>query len=129
MDDSILNSTKKTLGIAEEYTAFDVDIVMHINSVLSTLNDLGIGPENGFMIEDDSSTWSDFIGNDPRLNSVKTYTYLRVRLLFDPPSTQYMVAAYQEQIKEQEWRLSVRRERDSWTDPDPDPVLILDEEV
>lgn len=117
MPQSILTSTKKTLGLAEADTSFDVDIVMHINTVLSTLNQLGIGPAEGFMIEDAADTWDAFIGNDLRLNPVKTYTYLRVRLLFDPPGTSYAFDSMKEQIRELEWRLNVHREGSAWQDP------------
>lgn len=113
MDDSILNSVKKILGIAPDYDAFDTDVIVHINSVFSTLNQLGLGPDEGFMIEDDSAVWEDFLLNDMRLNSVKTYVYLRVRVLFDPPTTGFTLTALQEQIKELEWRLNLfREERD-----------------
>ena len=117
MSDSILSSTKKNLGIEENDTAFDIDVIMHINSVFSTLNQMGIGPAAGFMIEDKGPVWTDFIGDDLRLNSVKTYVYFRVRLMFDPPTTSYLITSLNEQAKELEWRLSVRREEDSWTPP------------
>lgn len=117
MSDSILTSTKKVLGIEEEYTAFDVDILMHINSVFSTLAQLGIGPAEGFAISDKGATWSSFFGEDPRLNSIKTYIYLRVRMLFDPPGTSYLINAMESQKNELEWRLNVTREGDEWTDP------------
>ena len=120
--DSILNSVKKVLGIQEDYTAFDVDILMHINTVFSILHQLGLGPEDGFVIEDDTPTWDTFLGDDLRLNSVKTYVYLRVRILFDPPSTSYLIESLNKQIQELEWRLNVVREGDSWTDPDPEVV-------
>ena len=108
MDDSILTSTKKILGVDETYTVFDLDIMTHINSAFSTLNQLGIGPVDGFMIEDATAVWSDFLGtNSPKLNAVKTYGYLRVRMLFDPPTTSYLINALNEQIKELEWRLNV----------------------
>lgn len=119
MIDSILTSIKKILGIDENYTIFDPDIIVHINSVFSTLNQLGIGPEAGFAIEDADPTWADFLDDDPRLNSVKTYVYLRVRLLFDPPTTSYLITALQEQARELEWRLNVQREGVSWVDPNP----------
>lgn len=106
MSDSILTTTKKVLGIEEDYTDFDVDIMLHINSVLSTLNQLGIGPDEGLMILDASPTWVDFLGSDPRLNPAKSYMHLRVRLLFDPPNTGYLVKSYEDQIKELEWRLN-----------------------
>lgn len=117
MSDSILVSTKKILGLDASYTAFDVDIIMHINSVFGTLNQLGIGPVNGFMIEDDTALWSTFIGSDLNLNAVKTYVYLRVRLLFDPPATSFHITAMENQIKELEWRLNVYRETRDWIDP------------
>ncbi len=107
MTDSILNSTKKNLGLAADYTAFDPDITMHINGVLSTLNQLGIGPANGFSIEDADDLWVTFLGGEPRLNSVKTYVYLRVKLLFDPPTTSYLIEALNKQVAELEWRLTV----------------------
>jgi hypothetical protein len=119
MSTSILNSTKKILGLDEDYTAFDVDIMTHINSVFSTLNQLGIGPEEGFFIEDAVTTWESFLGDDPRMNSAKTYVYLRVRMLFDPPTTSYLLSAMKEQISEFEWRLNVQREGASWTNPNP----------
>ena len=121
MTDSILNSVKKNLGIEASYTAFDHDVITHVNSVFSTLNQLGIGPEDGFMIEDDTAVWGDFIGVDPRLNNVKTYVYLRVRLLFDPPSTSYHVTAMKDQIQELEWRLNAFREDTAWV-----PGIVLD---
>ena len=93
MEPSILKSTKKILGVGEADTSFDVDIAFHINSVLSILNQVGIGPADGYMIEDDTATWDAFIGTDPRLNLVKTYLYLKVRLLFDPPGTSYAINA------------------------------------
>lgn len=106
MSDSILTTTKKVLGIEEDYVDFDVDVILHINSVLSTLNQLGVGTDDGFMILDASPTWVDFFGVDPRLNAIKSYVFLRVRLLFDPPGTSFLINAYQQQIKELEWRLA-----------------------
>lgn len=119
MDESILNNTKKILGIDSTYTAFDPDIMIHINSVFSTLNQLGIGPVDGFAIDDAAATWVDFLGADKRLNFVKTYVYLRVRLLFDPPTTSYLINSMKEQVQELEWRLNVHREGESWIDPNP----------
>jgi hypothetical protein len=113
VSNSILQSTKKVLGIEASYTAFDPDILMHINSAFSTLDQLGVGPEGGFEIFDESATWSDFIGDDPRLNSVKTYVYLKVRLAFDPPGTSYLINALEKQATELEWRLNVVREIDN----------------
>ena len=119
MSTSILTSTKKNLGLDASYEAFDSDIVLYINGVFSTLNQLGVGPEQGFAIEDDTATWDAFIGTDPRLNSVQTYVYLSVRLLFDPPGTSYLIAAVEKQKSELEWRLNVYREATNWVDPEP----------
>lgn len=105
---SILTSIKKLLGITEEYTQFDQDIIVHINSVFLTLMQLGVGPVEGFSIENASSEWTDFIqDNELLLNSVKSYMYLKVRLLFDPPSTGAVMEVMKEQIKEFEWRMNV----------------------
>ena len=120
MVDSILISTKKILGIDAAYTDFDVDIITHINSALSTLNQLGIGPIDGFMIVDDVTTWDAFLEYDSRLNSVKTYVYLKVRLVFDPPTTSFHITAINEQLRELEWRLNVHREYEKSQDELPD---------
>jgi hypothetical protein len=114
---SILTSTKKILGIEESYTDFDVDVITHINSVFATLNQLGIGPEQGFAIEDKIPTWATFLGTNPRINSVKTYVYLKVRLLFDPPQNSYAIEALNKQAEEFEWRLNTYREATNWVDP------------
>jgi hypothetical protein len=128
MEASILNSTKKVLGLAEDYTVFDVDVIMHINTALSTLTQLGVGPIGGYTIESADDEWSDFVDEtDHQYNAVKSYVYLRVRMLFDPPQTSYLINAQKEQIEELEWRLNVHREETGWVDPDP-PV-ILDEEI
>lgn len=119
---SILTSTKKVLGIAAEYTAFDEDIIMHINTVFSTLNQLGVGPVDGFQIEDDSAEWSDFLADDLRLNNVKSYMFMRVKLMFDPPSTSYLITSMQNQVDQLEWRINTTREGDSWTPPVSIPV-------
>lgn len=117
MAQSILTTVKKILGIDASYTAFDPDITLHINSVFSTLNQLGIGPEEGYMVEDATETWEDFLGTDFRLNQVRTYVCLRVRLLFDPPQTSFLIESMDRQIEQLEWRLNVERERVSWVDP------------
>jgi hypothetical protein len=117
LSDSILQSTKKNIGLAESYTEFDPDVIMHINTVFSFLTQLGIGPADGYMIEGAEDTWDEFLGDDPNLNAVKTYVYLRVRHLFDPPGTSYHLNAALEQIRELEWRLNTYREGKSWTEP------------
>lgn len=116
---SILTSVKKILGVDEDYTAFDEDIIVHINTTFSKLNQLGIGPNVGFAIEDDTATWDELLGTDLRLNSVKSYTYLCVRLMFDPPNTSYLIDSMDKQVKELEWRINTYREEESWTDPNP----------
>lgn len=123
METSILTSTKKILGLAEDYTVWDLDIITHINSAFSDLTQLGVGPPAGFMIEDETVQWTDFLGDDLQLNSVKTYIYLRVKLLFDPPATSFAISAMQDQIDRLEWRLNIHREETEWVDPDP-PVII-----
>ena len=126
MEQSILTSTKKILGIAEDYTVFDLDIITHINTAFSTLTQLGVGPVTGFQIEDDEAVWTDFIENDLQYNSVKSYVFLRVRQLFDPPSTSYLISAYDKQIQELEWRLNTHREETGWVHPDPLHIPVVD---
>lgn len=109
--DSILTSVKKMLGIEEAYTHFDSDIVLHINSVMLSLNQLGIGPNTGFMITDATATWSDLILNRLDFIAVKTFIFLKVKLIFDPPSSGFVVDAMERQIKELEWRLNVQAEK------------------
>lgn len=104
--DSILTSVKKLLGIQENYTNFDADIIMHINTVFAALNQLGVGPERGFMIDDATSTWDKYITNY-NINMVKSYMYLRVRLLFDPPTSSVLMESMNRSIAELEWRLNV----------------------
>lgn len=120
MEDSILKSTKKILGLAPDYDAFDLDILTHINSAFSTLHQLGLGPAEGLFISDDVPKWSAFLGDDPRINSVRSYVYLKVRILFDPPQTSYLLAAQENQIKELEWRLTLVKDGDNWVDPNPE---------
>ena len=105
--DSILTSIKKLLGIEEEYTQFDADILMHINTVFLNLNQLGVGPEEGFLLENETDTWEDFIGDSNQLQAVKTYVYLKVKLLFDPPLSSSVVESMERMISELEWRLNV----------------------
>lgn len=102
--DSILNSTKKALGIHSDYTDFDVDITMHINTVFGILNQLGVGPKGGFMIEDKYSNWDEYISSI-NLTMVKSYMYLKVRLLFDPPSNGALMESLKQSISELEFRL------------------------
>lgn len=108
--ESILISIKKLLGIAEEYTQFDTDIIMHINMVFMTLQQLGVGPVNGFSITDENDIWSDFMEDSLLLNSAKTYIYLRVKLLFDPPLTSSTVDCFNKMISELEFRMNSKAE-------------------
>lgn len=110
MDGSILTDTKKIVGIAEADTSFDHDLIAHINSVFSILFELGVGPPTGFQIEDKSDQWSDFTDDDLHLNSVQSYMYLKVKMIFDPPSTSFHLSAMEKQIQEFEWRLANYRE-------------------
>lgn len=110
--ESILTSIKKLLGITEADKSFDVDIIIHINSVFSDLTQLGVGPSEGFSIENEHDFWSKFIPveNVKLFNNVKTYMYLRVKLLFDPPTNSAVLAAMQKEADKLEWRLNVAAE-------------------
>lgn len=105
--DSILTSIKKVLGITEDYTHFDADLIMHINTVFSILTQLGVGPAEGFSISDASAVWTDFIPSNPPLDIIKSYMYLKVRLLFDPPLGSAVKDAIDRQIAELEWRINI----------------------
>lgn len=110
MDESILTSIKKLLGITKEYTNFDPDIIMHINTVFMILNQLGVGPSAGFRIEDASTTWDEYIKDEDNLEAVKSYIHLKVKLLFDPPLSSAAMEANKQLINELEWRLNVEAE-------------------
>lgn len=118
MIDSILTSTKKALDIPDGYDVFDGNIIMHINSVFSTLNQLGIGPIEGFEIENDEPTWTQYLEGNQRLNFIKTYMYLNVRMVFDPPSTSFLIDALKNLKAELEFRISVERENNV-------PVIVV----
>lgn len=108
MQESILTSIKKLLGIAEEYTAFDADILMHINSVIMILRQMGIGPEEGFAVTSKADTWTDYLGdaeNILRFASIRSYIFLKVRQLFDPPTSGTVAEASKALIAELEYRL------------------------
>jgi hypothetical protein len=121
MDTSILNSIKKILGLSDTYTAFDVDIIMHINSVFSVLTQMGIGPTEGFSIEDSLTEWDQFITNNKNYNLVRSYMSMKVKLLFDPPNNSFLLSSIEKQIQEYEWRLSTVRE---WFLNPVDPKLV-----
>lgn len=104
--ESILISVKKVLGgISEEDESFDVDIIMHINSVFAILNQLGVGPEEGYTISDSSQTWNEFLGNDKRLEFVKTFVQQKVKLIFDPPQSSAHLESIKQTISELEFRI------------------------
>jgi hypothetical protein len=129
MEESILKSTKKILNIGVDDTSFDQDILTHINSALSHLQQLGIGPEVGFVIEDENAEWSDFLNEQvplPIVSAVKTNIYLRVRSVFDPPQMPHVMTAMQAQLLESDTRLNILREESAWVDPDPADELVVD---
>ena len=103
--DSILTSIKKLLGITEGYEYFDVDIIIHINSVFSILSQLGVGPPEGFSIKDKDAVWSDFLPESPLLEFVKSYTGIKVKMLFDPPLTSSVIESNNRILSELEWRI------------------------
>lgn len=111
MEDSILNSVKKSIGIMPEYDAFDDSLIMHINSVFMILAQMGVGPVKGFRIEDDTAEWSDFLSNeDENYESIKSYVCMKVRLLFDPPSSSTHMDCIKQLVSEFEWRLNFEAE-------------------
>lgn len=110
MEESILTSVKNLLGITEDCVDFDSQIILHINTVFMTLTQLGVGPSGGFIIEDNTAVWTDFIPDRMKFQAVKSYMGLRVRLLFDPPTSSAVTEAYKSQIAEYEWRLHFKAE-------------------
>lgn len=109
--DSILNSIKKLIGMDPEYTQYDTDLIVYINSMFAILKQVGVGPENGFSISDDSATWDEYLPDyDKNFEFVKTYIQQRVKLVFDPPLTSSVLDAMKETIKELEWRLNIAGE-------------------
>ena len=107
LEDSILTSIKKLLGLDSAYNSFDNDVVMHINSVFSILNQLGVGPTECFSIKDSSAVWKDFVSDAKNLELVKTYVYMKVRKMFDPPTSSALMDSLNQMISELEWRISV----------------------
>ena len=115
--ESILDSVKHALGIDPSDEAFDPELIMHINSVFSTLHQLGLGPDVGYAIDGTEAIWTGFLGTELlTLNMVKSYMFLRVKLLFDPPANSFATTAIKEQITEFEWRIRTEREA-TWTPP------------
>lgn len=128
METSILNTVKKLLGIDVSYTAFDLDVITHVNSAFSVLTQLGVGPTNGFMITDEVLTWDDLGLDVDILGLVRTYVCLKTRSLFDPPTTSFALDAMDKQLKEYEWRISTYRETtdSDWPPPVGDTDYIFD---
>jgi hypothetical protein len=122
---SILDSTKKAIGLGADYDVFDPDILMHINSVLETLRQLGIGPAEGFTVEDADTTWTAFVEEPRLLNPAKQYVFYKVRLAFDPPPTSFHIAAIEKQIAELEFRMSIARDEIALTPTVLTPSLPL----
>ena len=116
--DSILTSIKKLLGITENYEYFDADLIIHINSVFMILNQLGVGPDDCFRILDKTSKWEDFSSDINKIESVKTYIYLKVKLMFDPPQNGFLVESINRQLSELEWRLNMSCDKSSSTNPE-----------
>lgn len=118
MESCILYTIKRMLGVPTEDGPFDMEIVVGINSAIMVLNQLGIGPQ-GFMVKGIEETWSDLLDDFTDLEAVKSYIYIRTRLVFDPPTNSFLVNALQEQMKEYEWRLSIRKEERGIDDERP----------
>lgn len=128
--ESILTSIKKLLGIAEEYEHFDQDLIMHINSVFMILTQLGVGPSKGFMITDSAACWDDFIPiGSMKIESVKTYMYMKVKLMFDPPLSSAVMESMNRMINELEWRLNVAVESTDFTSDSETKVYITGQVV
>ena len=117
--ESILTSIKKLLGIAEDYTHFDADLIMHINSVFTILTQLGVGPTEGFFIEDELATWNDFVPVDKNFNIIKSYMHLNVKILFDPPSSSVVMESMNRMISQFEWRINILAEEMERTSSKP----------
>ena len=121
MEQSILTSVKKGVGgITEEDTAFDDDICMYINTVLAKLTQLGVGPKTGYHVTDKSKTWVQYFGDDDRLNMIQSFVILSVRMMFDPPTSGTASKAFEEQIRELEWRIQTQVETPG-DEPEPEP--------
>lgn len=126
LDDSILTSIKKLLNLPEDYTDFDEDIVLHINSALDTIQQLGVGPLEHYEIENKDNKWSEFIGDVKFINFVKTAVFLDVRLVFDPPATSFQIDSFQKRLEQLHWRLRVQADK---TRPVPVLLVIVDPEI
>lgn len=124
--DSILNSIKKMMGPGLDYNAFDTDLIIHINTVFSILTQLGVGPKNGFIIQDEDDVWSDFVDDDRTIEMAKSYIYLKCKLMFDPPQNSFIVNSYEKLCSEYEWRLNVSADGKEYPEQ-PERVIIQQE--
>lgn len=116
--ESILDSEKKLLGLDADYDVFDDDLVIHINSIFGTLHQLGVGPSQQLVITDNTTTWGEYTTNSEEIYEVRTYVYLRLRLLFDPPSSGFVFSGIESQARELEWRLMVKADEVKWVTGD-----------
>lgn len=126
MSNSIFDTIKESLGIDVANTEYDTEVKMHINSALSTLTQLGVGPRAGFTVKDKEDRWVEFIGLNSQLNAVQTYVHLRCKLLFDPPGQGFVVTSIKQQIEELEWRLNVTVDNEIHPPPLSPPDVIFD---
>ena len=110
MNDSIVVSIKKMLGLDDDYTPFDTDVIIHINAAFMTLCQMGVGPREGYEVSDYDQTWSDFLTNKVMLGAVKTWVYLQVKMAFDPPTNSFLMDAMKQQSEQILWRLNVQAE-------------------
>lgn len=107
-NNSILISIKKMLGIEADYEAFDTDIIININTALMNLTQIGVGPKEGFSISNKDNTWKELLEDSKKIEAVKTYIYLKVKIIFDPPNNSAVLESMNRQITELEWRLNVQ---------------------
>lgn len=127
MESSILKSVKKNLGLPDDYDVYDEDVLMAINTALSTITQLGVGPEIGFEVQDDAATWEQLLGGDFRLNQVRNYVTMKVRLMFDPPGTSFAISAIEKQLEEMAWRIEVAANPAPTAIGNVDPVYVVEE--
>lgn len=123
---SIMVAMKQALGLAEDYDPFDPELIMHINSAIADLHQLGVGPESGFEITGPNETWDQLLAGDPRMNHAKSYLYLSVKMKFDPPSIGYVLTSMEKLLEKTEWRINIAREDIKYPLP-PEPVEIPDD--
>lgn len=126
--DSILTSIKKDLGIMEDYTHFDADIIMGINTAFSILTQLGVGPSNGFSISDKNSVWTDFVADTSRLEFIKTYVSKKTKMIFDPPTSSSVMESMNRILSELEWRINVAVDPSNTNGADYSNVGFVDDE-